>query len=135
MTLKPRCKPSRFTARTEDKIAMLEAKLRQMEGQQGHPDRSGQPLTASMLPAPHPSLPLKPPVEQQAKSASATPSQSSARVPSGSGIAPTKSQTAPIAGPRGGGIRGSNVDNLGKKPTLEELMKSKQRTRGGLLGL
>ena len=160
------------TYRTEEKIAALEAKLRQME-------KSSESSGASTLPPPHHSLPLKPPPEQPAPSFS-LPKESPENVTSDKGPSEGRSPGAPsqpsssslpessprpkistsgtvfsastsrskqlgtslgvLTGkgirdkPTSGSMRGSSATNLGRKPTIEELVKQRQKARGGLLG-
>ncbi|THH04097.1 hypothetical protein EW145_g5773 [Phellinidium pouzarii] len=115
-------KSTTHTGRTEDRIAAFEAKLRQME------EASKQ--TPSTLPS-HPSLPLKPPpsLSQPPVSASSeTASTNSNRYRNQSN--PSKTPNA-----KANGIFNSGSSSgLGKKPTLEELIKSRKAgTPGGLL--
>ncbi|KAA1477044.1 hypothetical protein DENSPDRAFT_785933 [Dentipellis sp. KUC8613] len=81
---------SGMKTRTKDKIAIMEAKLRQIEQDKARETRSSSPSTSvapaassSALPA-HPSLPMKPSAQVQAMSTAAhatRPSTSSPRVP------------------------------------------------------
>ncbi|KAL5521231.1 hypothetical protein ACEPAG_9154 [Sanghuangporus baumii] len=112
-------KSSTRPVKTKDRIAALEAKLRQMEQHSS--------TTVSSLPS-HPSLPLKPPpssvpTTSSLDSAKPSPSRSS-------------NQAAKRTPAKMGGIFASGSSaSLGKKPTLEELMKSKKKAtvQDGLL--
>lgn len=129
----------RLMFRTEDRIAAMEAKLRQME-------RANGPAPASTLPPAHPSLPLKPlPSLSDLSSATLPASSSSTR----SSTVPPATNNVQNTRSAGGGQTGSNSavkgrnvkakesmgifasgssSSLGNKPTLEELMKSRQKT-------
>ncbi|KAI5117771.1 hypothetical protein M0805_003590 [Coniferiporia weirii] len=109
-------KSTSHPGKTEDKIAALEAKLRQME--------KSSRQTPSTLPS-HPSLPLKPPPSLSQPPPSA-PSKKPASKPSAN-----QSNTGKAPNTK---ISGIFSTSLGKKPTLEELRKSnKAGISGGLL--
>ena len=120
-----------ISSRTEDKIAAMEAKLRQMEK-----DDTPRPST---LPS-HPSLPLKPPPELLTDSVSSkpltsnTPSSKTESTSSQNSIG-SATNNKKLGTPKPVGIFASGSSSkLGKKPTIEELMRSKKlKTSGGFL--
>ncbi|EJD07751.1 RNA-binding domain-containing protein [Fomitiporia mediterranea MF3/22] len=111
--------------KTEDKIAAMEAKLRQME-------KISSPAP-STLPS-HPSLPLKPPISVVQSVSDADTTSNPARIStmsistkntnpnSGKSAGSTKATSAGV----GGIFASGSSSSLGKKPTLEELMKARK---------
>ncbi|KAH8109998.1 RNA-binding domain-containing protein [Phellopilus nigrolimitatus] len=111
-------KSTSHSGKTGDKIAAFEAKLRQME--------KVSKQAASTLPT-HPSLPLKPPPSASAQS---QPTPESNPGPSSSNRKPP-STAKPLNSKINGIFNSGSSSGLGKKPTLEELIKSRKAGSGG----